>query len=187
MIGAGEIFSVLNSFGVEYVVIGGIAQTLRGVVIRTDDVDICPSRSPENLRRLTRALAEMDAREWDAYKGEEVDRDWSVEMLEVDNLWILRTKHGALDVLLKPAGSDGYDSLSEDADIMEVGGLEVPVVSVDALIEMKEAAGRAKDREHLSFLYRLRRMTSRGDMLDFEGTGSDALEDLRPTQQPDQF
>lgn len=159
MIGARDIFTVLNSFGVEYVVIGGIAQTLRGVVIRTDDVDICPRRSFENLGRLARALREIEAREWDPHRGEEVERNWSVEILQVDNLWILRTKYGGLDLLFKPAGSGGYDTLSQDADIMEVGDLEVPVVSVDALIEMKEATGRPKDREHLSFLYRLRRRT----------------------------
>ena len=159
MIGARDIFYALNSFDVEYVVIGGIAQTLRGVVIRTDDVDICPRASSDNLARLAQALTDIDAREWDPHKGEEVDRAWSVEMLQVDNLWILRTKYGGLDLLFKPAGSTGYDSLSQDADVMEVGGLEIPVASVDALIEMKEAAGRPKDREHLSFLYRLRRKT----------------------------
>ena len=158
MTGAPEIFRILDSFDVEYVVIGGIAQTLRGIVIRTDDVDICPARSSNNLARLARALTELEAREWDPHKGEDVDRAWSVEMLQVDHLWILRTKHGALDLLFNPAGSDGYDGLSQDADIMEVGGIEVPVVAVDALIEMKEATGRPKDREHLSFLYRLRRM-----------------------------
>lgn len=159
MIGARDIFKGLNSFDVEYVVIGGIAQTLRGVVIRTDDVDICPRANSQNLARLAQALTDMHAREWDPHKGEEVDRAWSVEMLQVDNLWILRTKYGGLDLLFKPAGSTGYDSLSQDADLMEVGGLEIPVASVDALIEMKEAAGRPKDREHLSFLYRLRRRT----------------------------
>ena len=163
MIGARDIFRALNSFDVEYVVIGGIAQTLRGVVIRTDDVDVCPGRSPENLARLARALTEIDAREWDPHKGEEVDRDWNGEMLSVDNLWILRTKYGGLDLLFKPAGSEGYESLSRDADVMGVGDLEVPVASVDALIDMKEAAGRPKDREHLSFLYRLRRRQAPAD------------------------
>ena len=68
---------------------------------------------------------------------------------------------------------------------MDVAGTEVPVVSVDSLIEMKEAAGRPKDREHLSFLYRLRRLRSDGELA---GVGWDTdLQDLRPTQEPEEF
>ena len=185
MIGAREIFKTLNSFDVRYVVIGGMAQTLQGAVIKTDDVDVCPDSATDNVARLADALTEMGAREWDPHKGEDVERLWDPEMLRSDRVWILRTRYGPLDVLFSPAGSGGYENLSADADVMDVAGLEVPVVSVDALIEMKEAAGRPKDREHLSFLYRLRRLRSDGEVA---GASWDAeLQDLRPTQEPEEL
>ena len=166
MIGSRKIYQILNSFGVEYVVIGGMAQTLQGLVIKTDDVDICPASGEENLARLAEALDKLEATEWDPHKGEEVARDWSPELLRVDTLWILRTKHGPLDLLFNPAGTDGYSSLSQDADVKNVGRMEVPVASIESIIDMKEAARRPKDREHLLLLYRLR------DMLDKREEGS---------------
>jgi len=53
---------ILTDHGVQYVLIGGLAATLHGSPLRTGDVDICPSRSPENLTRLAAALRAMDAR-----------------------------------------------------------------------------------------------------------------------------
>lgn len=163
MIGAREILRTLNSFAVEYVVIGGLAQALHGLVIKTDDIDICPAPSLENLARLASALTEMDAREWDPHKGEVVERQWSAEMLEVDRLGILHTRYGPLDLLFNPAGTNGYDTLSQDADVKTAAGTEVPVASIGSIIEMKEAVGRPKDREHLLLLYRLRKLMNRDD------------------------
>jgi hypothetical protein len=169
MIGSREIYKVLNSLGVEYVVIGGMAQTLQGLVIKTDDVDICPASNDENLTRLAEALGKLEAAEWDPHKGEEVARAWSPEVLRSDNLWILRTSQGPLDLLFDPAGTDGYESLSQDADVKKVGDLEVPVASIDSIIDMKEAARRPKDRDHLLLLYRLREMLDKREQ-DSGGT-----------------
>ena len=156
VIGSRKIYRTLSSFGVQYVVIGGMAQTLQGLVIKTDDVDICPASTEENLTRLADALVELEAKEWDPHKGEEVAHDWDPELLRGDNLWILRTPYGPLDLLFHPAGTDGYTSLSEDADVKKVGRTEVPVASIESIIEMKEATRRPRDREHLLLLYRLR-------------------------------
>lgn len=164
MIGSRKIYQTLNSFGVEYVVIGGMAQTLQGLVIKTDDVDICPASDEENLTRLAQALVRLEATEWDPHKGEEVARDWTPELLRANTLWILRTPYGPLDLLFDPAGTDGYASLSQDADVKKVGRMEVPVASIVSIIDMKEASRRPKDREHLLLLYRLRDMVAkRGD------------------------
>jgi hypothetical protein len=44
---------------VEYVIVGGIAAMHHGSVRQTDDLDVCPRWSPENLDRLGRALSEL--------------------------------------------------------------------------------------------------------------------------------
>ena len=43
--------------GVEFVVIGGVSTTFHGSARVTYDLDICYSRAPENLSRITNALA----------------------------------------------------------------------------------------------------------------------------------
>lgn len=186
VIGSREIFRTLNSFDVEYVAIGGMAIALQGLVLKTDDVDICPASSSENLTRLVAALVELEAKEWDPHRGEVVDHDWSPDLLSSDSLWILRTKHGALDLLFNPLGTDGYGSLSQDADVMKAGRVEVPVASLNSIIDMKEASPRPKDREQLVYLYRLRKIRQR-EMLELEGSEPDiSLDEIRPRIKPEE-
>lgn len=52
----------LTAYGVEFVVIGGIAATLHGSTRDTFDLDICPSNDEGNLEALGRALIDVDAR-----------------------------------------------------------------------------------------------------------------------------
>ena len=58
------ILSVLEKEGVRYVVIGGLAAVLHGSPLLTQDIDICPARDPENLKRLASALSSIGAKTW---------------------------------------------------------------------------------------------------------------------------
>lgn len=42
--------------------VGGLAATLHGSPVTTQDADICPERTPENLERLAAAMRELRAR-----------------------------------------------------------------------------------------------------------------------------
>ena len=52
-----RLLDALSVAGVDFVVIGGVALTLRGSSRLTVDLDVCYSRDRENLRRLAAALA----------------------------------------------------------------------------------------------------------------------------------
>lgn len=56
-----RICEILNEENVDYVVVGGFAAVIRGSSLPTRDIDIVPSRIPENLERLARALNRMNA------------------------------------------------------------------------------------------------------------------------------
>lgn len=58
---AGEIFATLESHGVDYVAIGGIAANAHGSRRLTLDVDIIPEPATPNYERLAAALDELDA------------------------------------------------------------------------------------------------------------------------------
>lgn len=155
MMGAVPILEALIRADVKFVVIGMLAATLQGSPMRTDDIDICPEASPVNLEALAGVLEELGAKEWDPRKGEEVDRDWSAELLQADQLWILRTDHGPFDLLFRPKGTEGYRDLVQDAVFIGLGDLQVPAASLRAIIRMKESAGREKDLMQLPSLRRL--------------------------------
>ncbi|HMH48417.1 MAG TPA: hypothetical protein VK538_11965 [Solirubrobacteraceae bacterium] len=55
------IIAAFERHDVEYVVIGGAAARARGLLDPTEDVDLTPERSKENLSRLADALEELQA------------------------------------------------------------------------------------------------------------------------------
>jgi hypothetical protein len=74
-------------------------------------------------------------------------------------LLTLVTSLGELDVLVRPPGALAYHDLRRNADRYDLGGFNVSVASIDDLITMKLAAGRAKDLldvEELEAIKRLR-------------------------------
>jgi hypothetical protein len=78
-------------------------------------------------------------------------------LLETAAVWTLTTKFGDLDLVMAPAGTDGYRDLARDADELLVAvapDLTVNVASLADVIRSKEAAGREKDRAALPLLRR---------------------------------
>lgn len=62
MLGAERILRVLQEHGVDYVLIGALAATVHGSVLRTEDVDVCPRNDGGNLRRLADSLKSLEAK-----------------------------------------------------------------------------------------------------------------------------
>jgi predicted nucleotidyltransferase len=52
-----DLFRLLNENNVEYVIVGGYAVAFHGFVRATKDIDILFNNTPENITRLTAALA----------------------------------------------------------------------------------------------------------------------------------
>jgi hypothetical protein len=148
---------VLESHGVEYIVVGGVAARLRGAPLLTQDVDITPSAAPDNLARLAGALRELGARLRTPTEPEGVPMPFDPHLLASAKVWTLTTELGDLDLAMEPAGTTGYADLVRNADRMVVAvdpELSVAVASLADVIRSKEAAGRDKDRAALPLLRR---------------------------------
>lgn len=80
-------------------------------------------------------------------------------MLRQVEVMTLTTEHGPRDLCFTPDGfPDGYASLSENASVIEVFAIDVPVASLEDVVASKRAAGRPKDIVALPHLEaRLRR------------------------------
>ena len=65
------ILSALERNRVSYVVIGGFARVVQGTGEATHGIDITPSLRRENIARINRTLAELDARATDGQPGVE--------------------------------------------------------------------------------------------------------------------
>jgi predicted nucleotidyltransferase len=146
--------TALERHGVRYVVIGAIAGRLLGSPTITRDLDICYARDDVNLEALASALQELHAR----LRGVEENVPFILDArtLRAGDSFTFETEAGDLDILGTPTGTRGYDELIRTAEELELDGLRVKVASIDALIQMKRAAGRPKDLIELEVLAALR-------------------------------
>jgi hypothetical protein len=130
-----------------------------GSVRQTDDLDVCPRWSPENLNRLGRALSELHA-ELAIAPGE------TVPVPVIDGVLLARmeigtwqTRVGGFDVLRgipKTATARAeFEELSARAITSEVSGRVVRVANLQDIIRSKRIADRPKDREALPELEEL--------------------------------
>lgn len=140
------ICSVLHQHRVAFVVIGGVAARLHETGHSTIDVDICPSRTSENLRRLSQALVDLDARLRVEGVAEGLAFGRHPDALAKVTTLTLVTNAGPLDLCFAPAAfPDGYETLEEGAVTIEVGPVGVRIAALSDVIASKRAAGRPKD------------------------------------------
>jgi len=137
---------------VDFVVIGGLGAVLQGAPVATFDLDVVHSREPGNVDRLVQALEDLEA--W--YREHPTRRLRPArELLLGPGHHQLMTVAGPLDLL--GALEDGRDhpALLADCRKVDIGaGLEVLVLDLRALIAIKEASPREKDRAMLPILRR---------------------------------
>lgn len=148
-----RLLAALADAGVRFVLIGGTAARLRGATRVTDDIDIAPGGGGANLARLRAGLEAVDAR-WVTGQGPVEGAAIDAELLTSRQVVSFATRDGALDVVWDPPGSSGYAWIASESSPVEVDGREIPVAGRDALIAMKRATGRDKDREVVAQLER---------------------------------
>ncbi|HEX3842244.1 MAG TPA: hypothetical protein VHU85_15740 [Acidimicrobiales bacterium] len=141
-----RIVEAFNHRGVEYVVIGGFAAELHAAAVPpTRDIDFTPRATEENVKRLSLAFTDLDARIRTAGVPEGLRFSHDAASLAKVGVWNLTCKFGELDISFKPSGTGGYDDLMQNAIRTELGGDQMPVASLADIIRSKEAAGRPKD------------------------------------------
>lgn len=154
-----QAFRTFADHGVRYLVVGGLAGEILGAPIATNDLDICYERTPDNMERLAAALVSLGAKLRVANVEDDLPFILDARSLAAGDCFTFRSEVGDIDVLVTPSGTAGYSDLVQRATAYDLGsGLVVNVVSLDDLIRMKEAAGRAKDRAHLEVLAALKEM-----------------------------
>lgn len=145
MTGFGRILDDLNSAGVRYVLIGGIALIRHGVVRATRDIDAVFDPSLDNVGRI-RSLVDK----WGATRpdGSPVPEGG----IASDRTIHLSTPHGELDLLSEAAAALPFADLRERAETRRVDGVEAPICSLADLVAMKRSVGRERDLVDLADL-----------------------------------
>lgn len=140
---------------VDFVVVGGVAVIVHASPRFTKDLDISYAPDQVNLDRLGSVLVELGAR----LRGVEEDVPFVPDRrtLVQTQMLTLTTRDGDIDLLADPDGSPGYAALRRNASRIDLEGVTVLVASIDDMIAMKRAAGRAQDLVDLESLEIARR------------------------------
>jgi hypothetical protein len=125
---------LLQQHQVKYIIVGGVACGLHGMVRSTQDVDLLVEPSTQNLQRVIAALSELP---------DGAARELTVQDLE-DNVVVKIADQIMVDVA-KQAWTLDYAEAIQDARTLEVEGVRIIYASLDALIKSKSTY-REQDR-----------------------------------------
>lgn len=157
-----RVLRLLNDAGVQYLVIGGLANNLHGHDRITTDLDVCYERSWENLARLVGVLRALEAQPRNWPEGVPFILDETT--IRNGDSFTFSTTAGDLGILGTPSGSDGYRDLARAAERFEVGPeLSISVIGLADLIRLKRAAGRGRDLVDIKALEALLKLREEAD------------------------
>ncbi len=130
-------------FGVNCVVIGGVAAGARGSSQATFDVDICYARDQANLTRLVQALRSVNA----TLRGAPTNLPFILDEETIAHglNFTFDTNIGKIDILGEVQGVGWYSDCFLHSDDIEIFGNQFRVLSLEKLIAAKRFAGRTKD------------------------------------------
>jgi hypothetical protein len=133
--------------GADFVIIGGWSAILHGSSSVTNDLEICYSRSPDNLKRVVTALVAFHPRLRDL--PQDLPFVWDQATLRNAAILTLSTDLGAVDLLTEVTGLGGFEEVKANSVLVRAFDREVWTLNLPALIRAKRASGRAKDLQVL--------------------------------------
>jgi len=155
-----DIFKILSKHKVDFIVVGGVCAVLHGAPMTTFDLDLVHSRSPDNLESLMKALQELNA----YYRGRGDQRlKPGIKHLSSPGHQLLITKAGPLDLLGTIGHKHSYEDLIKHTVKFEVGDLNLRILNLRKLIEVKRETITEKDKAVLPILQRTLEETTKKD------------------------
>ena len=132
----------LNSYGVEYLVVGGYAVGYHGYPRATGDLDVWIEVSEQNAHKAAMVLRDFGMPEKDVSKEIFLDKDKIIRM---------GTPPVRIEVITGASGVN-FSGCYSRRETIEVDGIPINLISLDDLKANKRACGRHKDLEDLEHL-----------------------------------
>ncbi|MFA5043774.1 MAG: DUF6036 family nucleotidyltransferase [Kiritimatiellia bacterium] len=132
-----RVCSLLNKHEAHYMIVGGHACILHGLVRTTEDVDVLVEESEDNYRRIVAALSELE----DGAARELTPQDFQ------DNVVVKVADEVEVDISRR-AWKVSYVDAKDSACYAEIDGVRIPYAGLQSLIASKETY-REQDRADL--------------------------------------
>ena len=150
MINLFEIARRFSEAGTDFVIVGGVAIRSHGGNYVTEDLDICYSRTNENLKKIAAVLQPLQPRPRNIPEGLPYVFDWTT--LQHGTNFTFETSMGDVDLLGEVKALGNYEDLLCHSIRVNLDGHSTFILSIPALIIAKRATGRPKDEAGLRVL-----------------------------------
>lgn len=137
-----EFLQLLNSKGVEYLLVGGHAVAYFGYPRPTGDLDIWLAMSPENAEQVVEALSEF------GFATQNLRRELFLKENQIVQMGVPPMR---IDLLTTISGLNFAECYSRHISA-EIDDITVAMISLDDLKTNKAASGRHKDLDDLENL-----------------------------------
>jgi len=150
------VLKALNDAGVRYLVVGGVAVVLHGHLRTTGDLDLVVDLSPDNLGRALDALEAIGFQPRPpvplrSFADPKIRSSWiKSKNLQVFSLWHPDLAGFEVDLFVEEPFD--FDPAWGRRVVVQLTGTTAPVVSLEDLVALKVAAGRARDLEDVAVL-----------------------------------
>jgi hypothetical protein len=137
-----EFLELLNSRGVDYVIVGAQSLAFHGRPRYTGDLDVLIRPAPDNARRLLGVLIEFGFAQSGFKEADFVEPDQMIQLGRVPN---------RIDLLTSISGVTIDEAFGTRVSAV-IDGIPVFTLGRDALIQNKRAVGRPQDLADLATL-----------------------------------
>ncbi len=137
-----EFLKLLNSQGVEYLLVGGYAVGYHGYPRATGDMDIWIAVSESNAKKASKALLEF------GMPADEVSKELFIARDKIIRMGVPPVR---IKVITGASGVDFTECYSR-REVVEINGISINFISIEDLKKNKRATGRHKDLEDLEHL-----------------------------------
>lgn len=157
-----EVFKTLSEYKVEYVVAGGVAVVLHGVVRLTVDLDLYVKLTERNLKKFINALESLEYSPKVPVKGIDfvspINREkWKKEKkMKVFSFIHLKKPRELIDVFIDEIID--YNKVNNEKIVIKVDKLKIPIMSINHLKMLKKMAGREQDLADIRALDAVQRL-----------------------------
>lgn len=158
-----KILTRLDQEHVEYILIGGLAAIAQGCTFSTSDLDLVYKRTPENIKKILRALSPLHVK----LRGKDLPDNLPFifderSFKDIHNFTLL-TDLGPVDLLDGIPGFNSYEELLNSSDILDLFGVQLRILSIEGLIKNKKIVQRTKDQNHIAELEELLKLKKEGN------------------------
>jgi hypothetical protein len=155
-----NIFRRLHEKKIRYLVIGGIAVNIHGYPRATGDLDIMLSFGENNIREFIDLIKGLGFIPRIPVKLEELSDNKKIEAWKKEKNMKVFSVYNPLNELehidIMVEDYIDFEQAFKNRVIVTAKGIEISVISIDDLIELKKIAGRKRDEIDISALEKIR-------------------------------